>query len=602
MAKKTDRSAKDSKMTSVGELRASRAVDAVVPAFVQWCQDSHGMPADAAMEYLNPVKDVAAAYFELVPSSVATAFDAEPFGTVLGKVYAAYDNASTGSDNAVMFVFEAVHLYVEFLERAGMWTGTEAEYDAVHSLFHVSEENAGAQLEVPQLTANDELAFYEGTELVHYLENFLHWLGKGREVTSTGLLRLKEIEGAASAIGLRARGGRPLRDQRWEKPSRDPNQPDAEVYAVLSMNGLDELMKFWVTLEACHLVQVGPTRVRPTAFAEELLETGHPGRLGILRSFVSKFLEISVHGESHWSMLFQDVALVQSILLLDICHPGGFTMDYIPELVANIGLKAVDPIIDIVTERTHEMARLGLLTLEPVIQVLPPLVPFIPSLLEYAKNRPEGDDEWEGLAGIDAIGGPAPKASPQTRLLQVKIMLKDSKPPVWRRLLVRNDLNLAQLHHIIQRAFGWMNCHLHEFRVGGYNGTAYGPVGDDFDFGDQMPIDEASIKVGQILSQEKDKIGYTYDFGDNWEHSIAVENVLEYRGGPAARCTGGRGAGPAEDSGGVWGWENIGAIMTQPTHPEYQEYRDWLGIEEGEAFDPKSFDEDGVDEILSELF
>ncbi|NVN00726.1 plasmid pRiA4b ORF-3 family protein, partial [Arthrobacter sp. SDTb3-6] len=58
------------------------------------------------------------------------------------------------------------------------------------------------------------------------------------------------------------------------------------------------------------------------------------------------------------------------------------------------------------------------------------------------------------MAGINYRGGPAPKPGRQTRLLQLKVMLKGSKPPVWRRLIVRSDMNLAQLHHIIQRAFG----------------------------------------------------------------------------------------------------------------------------------------------------
>lgn len=601
MAKKSKEQIAQQDAMSVGERRASRAVDAVTPAFVQWCQDSHGMPAETAMAYLKPVTALVATYFDLAPSSVATAFEPGPFAKALDVVYAAYDNVSSGSDNAVMFVFEAIHLYVEFLELPGMWTGADADYDAVHSLFHVSEGDATAQLEQPQLTADDELASYEGTELVRYLENFLRWLGNGREVTSTGMLRLKEIEGAAAAVGLRARGGKPLPFQFWEKPSHDMNQPDAEVYTVRSMNDLDDLMKFWVSLVASRLIHVGSTKVRPTDFAKELLEEGHPGRLGILRDFVNKFLLISVLGESHWSALFQDVALVQAVLLVDVCQPGGFTMDYIPRLVENIGLTTADSVIEIVTDRTQELARLGLLTLEPVIQVLPPLVPSVPSLLEYIRAGLGGLVDEEP-AEIGSTGGPAPEPGPTTRLLQLKVMLKESKPPVWRRLIVRSDMNLAQLHHIIQRAFGWMNCHLHEFRVGGYNGTVYGPVGPEYDFGDPMPNDEAGATVGQNLSKEKDKLDYVYDFGDNWDHTIALEKVLEYDGGPAARCTGGRGAGPAEDSGGVWGWENIGAIMADPTHPEHQEYRLWLGLEDGEVFDPKRFDAQVVDEILSEMY
>ncbi len=39
------------------------------------------------------------------------------------------------------------------------------------------------------------------------------------------------------------------------------------------------------------------------------------------------------------------------------------------------------------------------------------------------------------------------------------------KPPVWRRLQVPSKTSLAELHHIIQAAMGWDDCHLHRFEV-----------------------------------------------------------------------------------------------------------------------------------------
>ncbi|RZL87807.1 MAG: hypothetical protein EOP82_24960 [Variovorax sp.] len=41
------------------------------------------------------------------------------------------------------------------------------------------------------------------------------------------------------------------------------------------------------------------------------------------------------------------------------------------------------------------------------------------------------------------------------------------QPLIWRRLIVCRDTNIAQLHHILQVAFGWEDLHLHRFEIRG---------------------------------------------------------------------------------------------------------------------------------------
>ncbi len=48
-------------------------------------------------------------------------------------------------------------------------------------------------------------------------------------------------------------------------------------------------------------------------------------------------------------------------------------------------------------------------------------------------------------------------------IYQIKVTLKWSKPPIWRRLLIASDTRLDELHDIIQIAMGWEDCHLHQF-------------------------------------------------------------------------------------------------------------------------------------------
>lgn len=42
---------------------------------------------------------------------------------------------------------------------------------------------------------------------------------------------------------------------------------------------------------------------------------------------------------------------------------------------------------------------------------------------------------------------------------QLKFTLRDSKPPIWRRVLVKNSTNLFELHQIIQVMMGWTDSH-----------------------------------------------------------------------------------------------------------------------------------------------
>ena len=51
-------------------------------------------------------------------------------------------------------------------------------------------------------------------------------------------------------------------------------------------------------------------------------------------------------------------------------------------------------------------------------------------------------------------------------LYQIKVTLLGSRPPIWRRLLVPASLTLEQLHHVLQRAMGWDDSHMHDFRIG----------------------------------------------------------------------------------------------------------------------------------------
>lgn len=51
-------------------------------------------------------------------------------------------------------------------------------------------------------------------------------------------------------------------------------------------------------------------------------------------------------------------------------------------------------------------------------------------------------------------------------MYQLKITIRDSKPPIWRRVLVPEQIPFSKLHAVIQLAFGWNDEHLYMFEKG----------------------------------------------------------------------------------------------------------------------------------------
>jgi hypothetical protein len=179
---------------------------------------------------------------------------------------------------------------------------------------------------------------------------------------------------------------------------------------------------------------------------------------------------------------------------------------------------------------------------------------------------------------------------------QVKITLKQIRPPIWRRLLVPASLTLQQFHQVIQVAMDrWHGGHLHQFEIDDEYYSEPAPPGEDWG----MPMmDTTHVKLLDVLGGENSKLLYTYDFGDNWQHEIVVEKILPLD--PQMTypiCLKGKRACPPEDCGGPWGYAELLEILAHPKHPEYRERKAWLIAD----FDPESFDLHRINAALTRL-
>ena len=175
-------------------------------------------------------------------------------------------------------------------------------------------------------------------------------------------------------------------------------------------------------------------------------------------------------------------------------------------------------------------------------------------------------------------------------IYQIKVTLKGSKPPIWRRIQVRGDITLARLHKVLQAVLGWHDYHLHSFRV---DGIEYGQPDPD------LPMrSDKNVKLNQFIPGEKFRFTYEYDFGDSWEHLLVVEKILPPEPGVHyPRCLAGKRACPPEDVGGIWAYPQFLEAIRDPEHPQHEELLDWVGGE----FDPEAFDLEAVNRKLAEI-
>ena len=177
-------------------------------------------------------------------------------------------------------------------------------------------------------------------------------------------------------------------------------------------------------------------------------------------------------------------------------------------------------------------------------------------------------------------------------IYQLKVTLDHISPPVWRRIQVSEKTTLFELHKIIQIIMGWMGYHLHEFII---NHEFYTDI-DTLEDWDTDNKDELLFSLESLKLKTGSKFKYKYDFGDDWSHTILIEEKLPFKKGIRYPiCMKGKNACPPEDVGGPWIYSSFLEAIKDPSHPEHDHYSDWIGGE----FDPKEFD---LDKVNQELF
>lgn len=176
-------------------------------------------------------------------------------------------------------------------------------------------------------------------------------------------------------------------------------------------------------------------------------------------------------------------------------------------------------------------------------------------------------------------GGLARPARPELRrppraevaTYRVRVDLDGAAPPIWRVLDLRSDLRLNVVHQVLQTAFDWTDSHLFRFSLGGHPFDMTSQIFlcpfdvDEGEEADDGAIPAADVRLDETLQEPGDVLQYIYDYGDSWELTLRLEEVLASApDGPLAIAVDGGRAAPPENSGGGTDLASLAAVVPDP--------------------------------------
>jgi hypothetical protein len=191
---------------------------------------------------------------------------------------------------------------------------------------------------------------------------------------------------------------------------------------------------------------------------------------------------------------------------------------------------------------------------------------------------------------------------PEAQIYQLRAVLRGISPLIWRRLLVRSDSTVAQLHEVLQIAFGWDDEHLNRFEIRGREYAVYR------DGGGMIGIDARVVRLCDLKLHRLERFVYEYDFSDSGIYDLRLEATLPFHPRKIyPGCVAGKCSAPPEDCGGSH------AFMANRQHyagdrersdEDLEEIMDEFDEEESDSFsdyNPDRFDRRQINRALAKL-
>lgn len=163
----------------------------------------------------------------------------------------------------------------------------------------------------------------------------------------------------------------------------------------------------------------------------------------------------------------------------------------------------------------------------------------------------------------------------------LKASMKHTRPKVWRRIELPGDISLGKLLTVLLDIMGFEESHPSAFKVGGREYEAY-------DLNNRKSR-HMGLRLCDLVSEEKTKFYYNYDYGDNWEYELVAEKITpcDSKTARKAVCLAGKGNYFVDDIGGPYGYQNTIEILSNPESEYYDEWVEMYGTLEDfvEPFD-----------------
>lgn len=161
------------------------------------------------------------------------------------------------------------------------------------------------------------------------------------------------------------------------------------------------------------------------------------------------------------------------------------------------------------------------------------------------------------------------------KAFQLKVVIKDSKPPIWRRVIVPAGITFSQLSMILNEAMGWSGEHLFEFEFYHLQLHIFEGADEEPAFGMYDSLEASTTYIREYL-EENDWFTYIYDMGYDWKHRVTVEKVLTDYEKNYPQVIKFKGDCPPEDCGGIYGFYSMLSAAADESDPEYEDAKEWL--------------------------
>ncbi|GAA1887040.1 hypothetical protein GCM10009715_36430 [Paeniglutamicibacter psychrophenolicus] len=378
---------------SIDEFRARTGGDQVAAGFMKWVRANTSLPELG--DPLPVLREFLENYLVAAKTQVAT--ELHPFATrvALGKYFFDHPEEDFG------FVLQVVMGYLLYLDDSDLWSGSDRLFDEVQEeLLETADEQTEAELddrvfEVPALSRAKTRDALLALPLAAHLQAFFVWFGDKRDVTSTGLLTRKDIEGASAALGVAARGVGAISD--------DADLYEDAPFQATSAQQIPQLDLFWEALVRIGIIEVGSRRAtmnRPldslsgAAREDMLMHLVRDVALSLYMQFIATAAGLEDDEDPEDTDLFGD--LVSSVLL-DSGIDEGIEAKELAVALATLedgGLAEV-PLTQLALDLMVEEGLLERDTHLRVPSVLKKLVAFAvaePAGLEVSYEDPEDED------------------------------------------------------------------------------------------------------------------------------------------------------------------------------------------------------------------